>query len=398
MVFQEPMTALNPIRRIGAQIGDSIRSHTKTSSSAINNDVRSLLEQTGLSNEGVSADALPHDLSGGQRQRVLLAIALACSPDLLIADEFTTALDATTQARMMELVLHHVRARGMSMLLISHDLGLIRRHADETLVLSHGRTIEYGPTESLFRAPTQSYTRTLFALSLNDSPFVFPSHQSVLPPPAFDNVKPIPRLEARDVTLRSKTGSRALLLNNVSLTLEPGRTLGLIGASGSGKSTLARALAGLTIPDSGSVAFDGLPYTAATRAEWRAIRPKIQMVFQDPKNALDPRQTIGDIVGEALDASSDRDTRILAALAEVGLEADVRFRYPRAFSGGQRQRIAIARALITRPDVLIADEITSALDLTTQAQILNLLTALQLRHQLACIFISHDLRVIRRLS
>jgi len=397
MIFQEPMSSLNPLQRIGKQIAEAIQLHEKLPRAVLRARVIALLREVGLSDAERRMDDYPHLLSGGQRQRVCIAIALANNPKLLIADEPTTALDVTLEKQILDLIAREQKARGLGVLLITHDLSLVRRYADRVLVMDQGRAIETGPTAAIFARPAQPQTIRLLAARNFDPPP--PSNHAAV------------TLEARNLTvtfpilrgaLRRKIGEIAAV-DNVSLTLNAGETLGLVGESGSGKSTIALLLLRL-IAFQGTVLLEGQDLARLSRKRLRAMRAKLQIVFQDPYGSLAPRLTIRDIVAEGLTVHAPdldratRDTRVATALREVGLPADAVNRYPHEFSGGQRQRIAIARALILQPRVLVLDEPTSALDVTVQAEILLLLRSLQQRYGIAYLFISHDLNVIRALS
>jgi microcin C transport system ATP-binding protein len=397
IIFQEPMSSLNPLQKIGKQIAEAMRLHGQTSRTVLRQRVLTLLREVGLPDAERRMDDYPHLLSGGQRQRVCIAIALANNPKLLIADEPTTALDVTLEKQILDLIAGEQRARGLGVLLITHDLSLVRRYADRVLVMDQGQAVETGPTGQIFAHPTQRQTIRLLAARDMD-------------PPAAANHAPV-ILEAKNLTvkfpvlrgvLRRKIGEIAAV-DNVSLNLRAGETLGLVGESGSGKSTIALLLLRL-IRFEGSVVLDGQDLAKLSRRKLRAMRARLQIVFQDPYGSLAPRLTVRDIVAEGLLVHAPqldqaaREARVAAALREVGLPANAAERYPHEFSGGQRQRIAIARALILQPRVLVLDEPTSALDVTVQAEILLLLRSLQQRHGIAYLFISHDLSVIRALS
>jgi len=397
MVFQEPMTSLNPLHGIGRQVGESLALHTGLSGEALRSRVVELLSLVGLADPDKRLTALPHELSGGQRQRVMIAMALANDPDLLIADEPTTALDVTIQAQILDLLKDLQTRLGMAILFITHDLGIVRRLADRVCVMHRGRVVEEAATADLFAAPKDAYTRRL--LSARPAPR----------PPRPNDTATV--MDAEDVKVwfplkggvLRRTRGYVKAVDGVSVALKAGRTLGVVGESGSGKSTLGLALLRLTA-STGRIAFAGTEISGLPAARLRPLRRDLQIVFQDPYGSLSPRLSVGEIVGEGLDihvpglSRADRRDRIGAALSEVGLTAEMQDRYPHEFSGGQRQRVAIARALILNPKVLILDEPTSALDVSVQAQIVDLLRGIQDRLGLAYLFISHDLAVVRALS
>ncbi|KVC67267.1 microcin ABC transporter ATP-binding protein [Burkholderia ubonensis] len=401
MIFQEPMTALNPLYTIGAQIGETIQLHDGVTAGEARKRAIALLARTGIAEPERRVDSYPHQLSGGQRQRAMIAMALACRPRLLLADEPTTALDVTIRAQIVELLLELQREeaekRGMAILLITHDLNLVRHFAERIAVMERGRLVESGAVERIFAAPEHPYTQRL----LNSRP-----QRAVVP------VLPIAPvlLDARHVTVqfaRKRPGLAGWFksvpvaaVSDVSVSVRQGETLGVVGESGSGKSTLAMALLGLQKTAHGEIEFQGRALSSYRGREQAALRSNMQVVFQDPFSSLSPRHTIERIVGEGLelhrpDLSADaRRAKSLAVLREVGLDRTVMHRYPHEFSGGQRQRIAIARALVLEPRILILDEPTSALDVSIQQQVLKLLANLQQKYNLGYLFISHDLDVI----
>jgi len=401
MIFQEPMTALNPLYTIGVQIGETIVLHDGVSAVEARKRAIALLARTGIAEPEKRVDSYPHQLSGGQRQRAMIAMALACRPRLLLADEPTTALDVTIRAQIVDLLLELQRdeaeKRGMAILLITHDLNLVRHFAQRVAVMEHGRLVESGPVERIFAAPEHPYTQRL----LNSRP-----QRAVTP------VMPIAPvvLDARHVSVqfaRKRPGFAGWFgtvpvtaVADVSVSVRQGETLGIVGESGSGKSTLAMALLGLQKTAGGEIEFQGRALSTYRGREQTALRSNMQVVFQDPFSSLSPRHTIERIVGEGLelhrpDMTPDaRRAKSLAVLREVGLDRTVLHRYPHEFSGGQRQRIAIARALVLEPRILILDEPTSALDVSIQQQVLKLLANLQQKYNLGYVFISHDLEVI----
>src|SRR5690349_16116095 len=403
VIFQEPMTALNPLHTVGQQIVESLELHTPRRGDEAWREAIAALKRVGIHDAERRARSYPHQLSGGQRQRAMIAMALACNPKLLIADEPTTALDVAIRLQILEL-LENLRAQGgMALLLITHDLNLVRRFADRVAVMEKGVMVEQGRTADVIERPRHPYTRKL----VNSRP-----DRAVGAPIAGRIV------EARNVEVNYPThlpgirgwfkSGRFNAVHDVSFDLAPGETLGVIGESGSGKTTLALAVLDLVAAE-GSIAIGGKRWSSASRDEKRALRRLIQVVFQDPLSSLSPRLTIEQIVGEGLeihepglDAAARRE-RILHALVEVGLTEDGRAepllaRYPHEFSGGQRQRIAIARALIVRPQVVVLDEPTSALDVTIQKQVLELLSELQQKYGLSYILVTHDIDVVRAMA
>jgi microcin C transport system ATP-binding protein len=397
MIFQEPMTSLNPIQPIGRQVAEAVRIHTDIGRQAALARALELLDRVGIRDATRRLEAHPHELSGGERQRVMIAMALANDPDLLIADEPTTALDVTVQAQILDL-LHEMRRRlGMAVLLITHDLAIVRRVADRVAVMQQGEIVETAPVAELFDTPRHPYTRMLLAAEPKGPP----------PVPTGDGAEVLTARDLRvDFPVRSgilrRVTGRAVVVDGVALRLREGETLGVVGESGSGKTTLAMALLRL-VPSTGAIAFRGQALDATDARTMKALRRDMQIVFQDPYGALSPRMSVGDIVGEGLKVhriatAAERTDLVAAALSEVGLDPALRHRYPHEFSGGQRQRIAIARAMVLRPKLVILDEPTSALDRSIQAQIVDLLRDLQARHGMAYVFISHDLRVVRAIA
>jgi microcin C transport system ATP-binding protein len=398
MIFQEPMTALNPLYPVGDQIAETLMLHEGASRAAARARSIELLDLTGIPEPQRRVDSYPHELSGGQRQRAMIAMALACSPQLLVADEPTTALDVTIQRQIVELLDELQRRIGMSVLLITHDLPLVRRFADRVGVMRRGRLLEVAPTAELFDAPKDPYTRRL----IDSRP-----KRSIEPLPA----------DAPELMRGTGVGCRFWFksgwfgrkpfdaVRDVDVSIRRGETVGIVGESGSGKTTLGMTLLRLSSgTPSGEVSFDGERLDGRGQAALRPLRRRMQVVFQDPYNALSPRMTIEQIVGEGLalhrpglDARARREA-IVAMLAEVGLDGAVLPRYPHEFSGGQRQRIAIARAAILQPALLLLDEPTSALDVSVQQQVLELLVGLQRRYGLSYLFITHDLAVIRAMA
>ena len=397
MIFQEPMTALNPLHVIEKQIGESLALHQGITGDAAREKIIELLERVGIHNSQSRLGAYPHQLSGGQRQRVMIAMALANKPEILLADEPTTALDVTVQARILELLKELQASENLGILLITHDLNMVRKVADRVLVMQQGRLIEQGTTSQIFSVPQQQYTQTLLSA---EPPLRQKPQQRSEQVLAVDDLKvwfPIKK------GLLKKTVDYVKAVNHASLKLYPGHTLGVVGESGSGKTTLALALLKLVRSD-GSILLDGKPVGGTGGHAMADVRRAMQIVFQDPYGSLSPRMSVGEIISEGLDAhglvqdAAERDRRVVKILEEVEIDPGVRFRYPHEFSGGQRQRIAIARALILEPRILFLDEPTSSLDRTVQVQVLELLNNLQRQHKLAYVFISHDLSVVRAIA
>ena len=397
MIFQEPMTSLNPLHTIERQVNEVLILHKGLSREAARKRTLELLDQVGIPEAAKRLDAYPHQLSGGQRQRVMIAMALANEPDLLSADEPTTALDVTIQAQILKL-LKSLQARyGMALLFITHDLGIVRKMADRVCVMTKGRIVEHGPVADVFDHPQHSYTQHLLSAEPKGRPAdVDPAAPEIL---RLDDLKvhfPIKRGVLR------RTVGHVMAVDGVSIALREGHTIGLVGESGSGKTTLGLALLRLERSE-GGIRFDGQDLQALSQRDLRPLRRQMQIVFQDPFSSLSPRMSVGEIIGEGLEVHrigtrEERQEMIVRALGEVGLDAAARDRYPHEFSGGQRQRIAIARALVLKPRLIVLDEPTSALDMSVQAQIVDLLRDLQARYKLAYLFISHDLKVVRALA
>ncbi|RTL53615.1 MAG: ABC transporter ATP-binding protein [Bradyrhizobiaceae bacterium] len=398
IIFQEPMTSLNPLHTIGQQLGEVIQLHSGARGAQVRARIIELLTQVGIPDPETRLASYPHQLSGGQRQRVMIAMALANSPDLLIADEPTTALDVTVQAQILKL-LADIRTRlGMSMLFITHDLGIVRRIADIVCVMNHGKIVEHGPVERVFTAPEHPYTKALLAAEPKPDPA--PPQPAAPVVMQSDDLKvwfPIKR------GLLRKTVGHIKAVDGVSVAVRKGETLGVVGESGSGKTTLGLALLRLISSD-GPIVFLGKNIQGLRFRQMRPNRRDMQIVFQDPFGSLSPRMAVGDIVAEGLSvhqpllSREEREARVVKALSDVGLDPQTRFRYPHEFSGGQRQRISIARAVVLEPSFVVLDEPTSALDMLFQAQMVDLLRDLQRKRDLTYMFISHDLRVVASLA
>ena len=398
IIFQEPMTSLNPLHTIEKQVGEILRVHRGMGEVEARARVLELLQKVGIREPEKRLGAFPHQLSGGQRQRVMIAMALANEPDLLIADEPTTALDVTIQAQILELLKDLQREMGMAMLLITHDLGIVRKMAERIYVMKSGLIVEEGATARVFGAPEHPYTRHLLAAEPKGAP------------PVLDETRPVV-VETDDLKvwfpikkgLLRRTVDHVKAVDGLSLKLRQGQTLGVVGESGSGKTTLGLAIMRL-VASKGPIAYVGRRIDGFGTAEMRPLRREMQIVFQDPYGSLSPRLSVAEIIEEGLliqhpeMSYEDRRSRVAAALAEVGLDPAAMDRYPHEFSGGQRQRIAIARAMVLEPRFVMLDEPTSALDMSVQAQIVDLLRDLQERRGLAYLFISHDLKVVRALS
>ncbi|MFE5137394.1 dipeptide ABC transporter ATP-binding protein [Streptomyces fagopyri] len=397
MVFQDPLSSLDPYYAVGDQIAEVYRVHAKASRRAARARAAEVLDRVGIADAARRARSRPHEFSGGMRQRALIAMALACAPDLLIADEPTTALDVTVQAQILDL-LHTLREEtGMGLLLVTHDVGVAAGSVDDVLVMRHGRAVEHGPVASVLGAPREAYTRELLgAVPRVDAPRVRPVTAPAAAGGSGGGTVGEVVLEAVDLRREFGRGRRRFTaVDGVSLTVRRGETLGVVGESGSGKTTLGRMLVGLLEPTAGSVRYEG-------RAQ-SGVRPSVQMVFQDPVSSLNPRRSVGESVADPLRARGERDEtrirgRVRGLLERVGLEAAHYDRYPHEFSGGQRQRVGIARALAADPRVIVCDEPVSALDVTTQAQVVALLAELQRELGLALVFVAHDLAVVRQVS
>jgi microcin C transport system ATP-binding protein len=398
MIFQEPMTSLNPLHTIEQQIGEILSVHRGMREQQARTRTLELLREVGIREPEKRLGAYPHQLSGGQRQRVMIAMALANEPQLLIADEPTTALDVTVQAQILELLAGLKEKNGMSMLFITHDLGIVRKIADRVCVMTKGKIVETGPTREIFENPQHAYTRHLLAAEPKGKP-----------PAANDAAKAVMTGDDIKVWFPIKQGffrkvvDHVKAVDGIDVTVRAGQTLGVVGESGSGKTTLGLALARM-ISSRGTIRFAGQDIDRLSFNAMRPLRRELQIVFQDPYGSLSPRMSVAEIIEEGLKihepnlSPEERDRRVVDVLGEVGLDPATRFRYPHEFSGGQRQRIAIARAMVLNPRFVMLDEPTSALDMSVQAQVVDLLRNLQARHDLAYLFISHDLKVVRALA
>ncbi len=398
MIFQEPMTSLDPLYTIERQICEPIMVHGGLSASAARKKALELLKLVHIPDPERRLKSYPHELSGGQRQRVMIAMALANDPDLLIADEPTTALDVTIQAEILRLLAELQKKLGMAILFITHDLRIVEAFASRVYVMQKGRVVEEGTTDDIFHCPVEPYTKMLLAAEPEGSKPPVPAAAPIL-------------LDAKKVSVTFRSGGgffarpafELKAVQDVTLTLRAGQTIGIVGESGSGKSTLGRAILQL-LPSEGRVVYQGVPIQGLDRAGMRPYRKNLQMVFQDPYGSLSPRMTVGEIITEGLLvhepqlAAREREEAAIKALEEVGLDPIMRNRFPHEFSGGQRQRIAIARATVLKPTVIVLDEPTSALDRSVQKQIINLLRRIQESHGLSYIFISHDLAVVKALA
>jgi microcin C transport system ATP-binding protein len=398
IVFQEPMTSLNPLHTIERQVGEVLKVHQGMGERAAKARSLELLEQVGIRDAASRLSAYPHQLSGGQRQRVMIAMALANEPDLFIADEPTTALDVTVQAQILKLLADLQKQTGMALLFITHDLGIARKFAKRVCVMTNGHIVEQGPTEAIFANPQHAYTKHLLAAEPKGDP----------PKP---NASAPAVMEAKDLKvwfpirrgLFRKTVGYIKAVDGVDITVREGQTVGVVGESGSGKTTLGLALMRL-ISSEGRIVFLGNSIAERDFNAMRPLRSEMQIVFQDPYGSLSPRMSVGDIVGEGLKvhepqlSADEREAKVARVLGEVGLDAATSHRYPHEFSGGQRQRVAVARAMVLEPKFVMLDEPTSALDMSVQAQVVDLLRDLQKRRNLAYLFISHDLKVVKALA
>ncbi|MFC3704517.1 ABC transporter ATP-binding protein [Devosia honganensis] len=398
MIFQEPMSSLSPIHRVGEQIGEMLRIHFGTPKTERRERVIDLLKQVEIPRPEEAVDRYTFEFSGGMRQRVMIAMALACNPSMLIADEPTTALDVTTQAEILALIKRLQVQHGMAVMFITHDMGVVAEIADEVLVMYRGKVMERGPVDQIFHTPENDYTKMLIGSVLK-----LESKSELRLNRSAPEMAPETLLEVRDLSLTFPTGLKAL--DGVSLSVVPGETLGIVGESGSGKTTMGRCLLRVYDPQSGVMNFrraDGstVDLRMAGGETLRAARRDIRMIFQDPVGSLNPRKTVADIIGEPLRLArlargKELDDRVAALMQQVGLDPAWRERYPHAFSGGQRQRIGIARAIAVKPRLIVADEATSALDVSLRSQMLDLMMQLQDEMSLSFIFISHDMSVIR---
>ncbi|GFE64880.1 ABC transporter ATP-binding protein [Litoreibacter roseus] len=396
-IFQEPMTSLNPLHTLEKQVSESLQLHQRLSVADARIKVIELLEKVGIRDAESRLTSYPHQLSGGQRQRVMIAMALANGPDLLIADEPTTALDVTIQAQILDLLAKLKVQEQMSLLFITHDLGVVRKIADRVYVMQHGEIVESGPTASIFDNPQHPYTQMLLAAEATGQP----------EPVAADAPEIVSTEDLRiwfpiQAGLLKRTVGHVKAVNAATVSVRAGETLGIVGESGSGKTTLALAIMRL-ISSKGPISFVGREIQGLSSRQLRPLRADMQIVFQDPYGSLSPRMTVEQIIAEGLgvhgtEPGRNRRDMVSDIMQEVGLEPQMMHRYPHEFSGGQRQRIAIARAMILRPKLVVLDEPTSALDMTVQVQIVELLRELQRKYGLAYLFISHDLKVVRALS
>ncbi len=397
MIFQEPMSSLSPVHRIGEQIGEALRIHFGTPKAERRERVLDLLRQVEIPRPETAIDRYTFEFSGGMRQRVMIAMALACNPQILIADEPTTALDVTTQAEILDLIKRLQQSHGMSVLFITHDMGVVAEIADEVLVMYRGRVMEHGTVDEVFHAPKDDYTKRLIGSVVR-----LERKAEIRLKRAEIEADAAPLLEVRNMSLTFPSGLKAV--DDVSLTVRPGETLGIVGESGSGKTTMGRCLLRIYDPQMGEINYrraDGtvIDMRTADKPQLKELRREVRMIFQDPVGSLSPRKTVAQIIAEPLKLAGMRgkelDERVAELMQQVGLEPAWRERYPHAFSGGQRQRIGIARAISVKPRLIIADEATSALDVSLRSQVLDLMMKLQDEMGLSYVFISHDMSVIR---
>lgn len=399
MIFQEPLTSLNPIYKVGDQVAEIIQVHRPMPKKQALAEVVQLFKEVQLPDPEARLNQYPHEMSGGQRQRVMIAMALANKPDLLIADEPTTALDVTVQAEILALLKSLQRSHNMAVILITHDLTVVEKTSDTVVVMRYGEVVERGKTADVFATPQHPYTKHLLASEPKGTPDPLPADAE-------------PLIQARDMRIAfriahggffSRKTTDIVAVNDISCTIRRGETLGIVGESGSGKTTLGMAMIRLLDANAGQIHFDGQRIDHLTRKEMRPLRPRIQVVFQDPFSSLNPRMIIGQIIEEGLivngigASSAERRELVAKAIEDVQMPRDAMQRFPHEFSGGQRQRLAIARALALNPDFILLDEPTSALDLSIQAQIIDLLRDLRAKHDLSYMFISHDLKVVKAL-
>lgn len=398
MIFQEPLSALNPLHTIEKQIGEMLKIHQGMDKDAALKRIHELLDLVGLSNLKERLNAYPHELSGGQRQRVMIAMALANDPELLIADEPTTALDVTIQAQILELLIDLKERLNMALIIITHDLSIVEKMSDRVLVMRHGEMIEQGETKRIFKKPEHDYTKMLLG--------TIPSDLTNEPKPNAPVIIHGKNIKVHFPTKKNFLGKPTAFVravDDIDISIRKGETIGVVGESGSGKTTLGMALIKLQKSD-GTIVFQGRNISSFDRKEMKGLRADMQVVFQDPFGSLSPRMSVANIIGEGLKVhkpeldKEQRDTLVVEALQKVHMDPETRHRYPHEFSGGQRQRISIARALVLAPEFLVLDEPTSALDVSVQAEIVDLLRELQEKENLSYMFISHDLRVVRAMA